>query len=99
MFSKMIVTCSMRKIKRLTDCYKVPGFIPRHKVVGVFGDPKARVIKLYRIEKKRVVRNAAGSIADFMTARSAVSVIFHVATHGSILSWKSAAFTAGSAGK
>jgi hypothetical protein len=99
MFSKMIVTCSMRKIKRLTDCYKVPGFIPRHKVAGVFGDPKARVIKFYRIEKKRVVRTAARSIVDFMTARSVVSVIFHVATHGSTLSWRSAALTAGNAGK
>jgi hypothetical protein len=89
----------MRKTRRLTDTYRFVGFTPQQMVVGVFGDPKARVIKLNRIEKKHVVRNAERSIMVFMTARYAVSAIFHAATPGSTLSWKSVALSVGVVGK
>jgi len=89
----------MRKTRRLTDAYRFVGFIPQQVVVGVFGDPKARVIKLNRVEKKHVVRNAERSIMVFMTARCAVSAIFHAVTQGSTLSWKSVALSVGVVGK
>jgi len=89
----------MKKAKRLTDAYRFPGFRPQQIIVGVFGDPRARVIKLNRVEKKHVVRNAERSIMVFMTARCAVSTIFHAATPGSILIWKFAALSVGAAGK
>ena len=34
-----------RKRKRLLDTYRFPGFRPEDVLKGVFGDPKARVIK------------------------------------------------------
>jgi hypothetical protein len=68
-------------------------------VVGIFGDPKARVIKLNRVEKKHVVRNVERSIMVFMTARCAVFAIFHAAIPESILSWKSAVLSVGVVGK
>jgi len=85
----------MKKAKRLTDAYRFHGFKPQQIIVGVFGDPRARVIKLNRIEKKHVVRNAERSIMVFMIARCAVSAIFHAATPGSILNWKSVALSVG----
>ena len=60
----------MIKQKRLSDAYRFPGFRPDQKVIGIFGDPKARVIRLKRIEKKHVVRTVAESIGAFMTAKN-----------------------------
>lgn len=89
----------MGKNKRLADAYRFPGFVPQHIVVGIFGDPKARVITLNRMEKKHVVPNAAKGIEVFMTARFAGSETFHAVTQGSIWIWRFVAFHAGDAGK
>jgi hypothetical protein len=42
----------MAKLKRLRDIYRFPGFVPRPKVRGIFGDPRAVVITLQRRRKK-----------------------------------------------
>jgi hypothetical protein len=42
----------MGKKKRLLDEYQFPGFRPRSEVQGIFGDPRARVIRLERTQKK-----------------------------------------------
>jgi len=42
----------MGKKRRLLDEYQFPGFRPRSKIQGIFGDSKARVIKLDRSQKK-----------------------------------------------
>jgi len=59
----------MIKYKRLLDAYRFPGFKPQQEVVGVFGDPKARVIRLKRVGKKLVVQNAVRRIVASMTAK------------------------------
>ena len=43
----------MGKKRGLLDEYRFPGFRPRHDIHGIFGDPKARVIRLKRVQKKR----------------------------------------------
>jgi hypothetical protein len=50
-----------RKHRRLWDTYVFPGFRPQSIVHGIFGDWKARVIKLKRRSKKRFVAFAAAS--------------------------------------
>jgi hypothetical protein len=50
----------MAKLKRLLDIYRFPGFVPRPKVRGIFGDPLAVVITLQRRRKKRSAGSAAG---------------------------------------
>src|SRR6516162_4965064 len=70
--------------RRLWDAYCFPGFRPQPTVHGVFGDPKARVIKLKRRSKKRfadavVVSRWAGTIAS-----RAGCAICRVATRGFI---------------
>ena len=57
------------KTKRLRDCYRFPGFHPALTVVGLFGDPYARVIRLTRRSKKPcaghvVAYNGGGTIAN-----------------------------------
>jgi hypothetical protein len=53
----------------LSDAYCFPGFQPKQQVVGIFGDPKARVIRLKRIEKKLIVQTVVGSIGASMTTK------------------------------
>ena len=48
----------MRKNKKLTDAYKFRGYAPTKNITGVFGDSRAIVIQLKRIEKKRYARTA-----------------------------------------
>jgi len=89
----------MHRHKRFTDAYRFPGFSPKQEVVGVFGDPKARVIRLTRLEKKLDVRNVVEPIVVSTTTKYAGCEIFHAATPGSIWNWKYAAWIAGDAGK
>jgi hypothetical protein len=49
MFARMP---KLTKTKRLRDSYRFPGFHPALTVVGLFGDPHARVIRLTRRSKK-----------------------------------------------
>jgi len=43
----------MRKKKTLYDSYHFTGFTPHRTVIGIFGDPPARVIKFDRRGKKQ----------------------------------------------
>jgi len=57
------------KTKRLRDSYRFPGFHPALTVVGLFGDPHARVIQLTRRSKKPcagyvVAYNGGGTTAN-----------------------------------
>ena len=49
-------------------CVLLPGFRPEPTVRGVFGDPKARVIRLKRRSKKRLAAVAVMSRWAGMTA-------------------------------
>jgi len=59
----------MGKKRRLLDEYQFPGFRPLSKIQGIFGDPKARVIILKRIQKKRYADAVAQPIADTTTGK------------------------------
>ena len=89
----------MHKHKRLTDAYRFPGFSTKQEVIGIFGDPKARVIRLKRLEKKQDARNAAKPIMFFTTAKHGECEISHAAIPGSIWKWKCAACIVRDAGK
>jgi len=57
----------MGKKRRLLDEYQFPGFRPRSEIQGIFGDTKARVIRLERTQKKRHAVVAAWCIAAITT--------------------------------
>ena len=73
----------------MVDLYAFPGFRPKAGVIGVFGDPNARLVWLQRRGKKR----AAGAVADardgFTNERSDGCEIFQRGQQGSTSRWKS----------
>src|SRR5271156_6528042 len=61
----------LTKTKRLRDSYRFPGFHPALIISGMFGDPRARVIRLTRRSKKRCAEFVAGYKVGGMTANCA----------------------------
>jgi hypothetical protein len=59
----------MGKKRRLLDEYQFPGFRLRSEIQGIFGDPRARVIRLKRTQKKRFADAVARLIADTTTRK------------------------------
>jgi len=57
----------MKKLRRLQDEYRFPGFVPLARVKGIFGDPRAVVISLRRRQKKRNAGSAERGIGPIMT--------------------------------
>ncbi len=84
----------MRKLKRLLDVYRFPGFTPSAEVRGVFGDRWAVVITLRRRRKKRAAASAAAPIAPSTTSDRGASATSPVATGGSTSTSRSAGSTA-----
>jgi hypothetical protein len=70
----------MVKKKRLLDEYQFPGFSPRSKIQGIFGDQRARIIRLKRTQKKRHVAIAEQFIGAIMTRRYEGYETCHVPT-------------------
>ena len=73
----------MPKRKRLLDIYRFPGFVPRPKLRGIFGDPGAVVITLRRRRKKRSAASADKPSAPSTTSGHAASATWPVATNAS----------------
>jgi transposase len=66
----------MREAPMVALPYSFPGFRPKPTVRGIFGDPKARVIRLERRSKKRRAGAAVACRWAGTTARSAKVRIF-----------------------
>ena len=84
----------MRKHRRLWDAYHFPGFCPLSTVHGIFGDPKARVLRLHRRGKKQFAAVVAMVIGVGTTAKFVGSATCPAETLESTWSWKSGASTA-----
>src|SRR5436189_6427471 len=65
-----------KRRRRLWDAYCFPGFRPEPTVCGVFGDPKARVIRVNRRSKKRLAAVVAASRWVGTIARCGVCAIW-----------------------
>jgi hypothetical protein len=61
----------MQTLRRLREAYRFPRFRPAPTVVGIFSDPKARVIRRQRRGKRRRAAPAASSSAPGTTGRFA----------------------------
>src|SRR5947199_9922738 len=60
----------MRPPLRLIDTYRFPDFRPSATVRGVFGDPRARILRLARRGKKHDAAFATQRHGRFTTTRS-----------------------------
>jgi hypothetical protein len=85
--------------RRLWDTYAFPGFRPEGTVRGIFGDPKARIIRLKRRSKKRDAVVVGAYIKAGTIARCVVRAISPAATHGYISNLRCDAHVAGRAAK
>jgi hypothetical protein len=89
----------MGKKRKLMDEYRFPGFRPRAEVQGIFGDPRARVIRLKRTQKKRYVAGVGDPIAVITTRKYGGYEIFPAEMPEYTWRWRSGECYAGSAGK
>ena len=94
-----LMAATAKRKRRLWDAYAFPGFRPEATVRGIFGDPKARIIRLRRRSKKRDAVVVDACITAGMTARFAAYAIFRAVTRGYILNSKCGAYFAGPAAK
>jgi hypothetical protein len=83
------------KSKRLRDAYRFAGFVPLAAVQGVFGDPKAVIVKLSRRRKKRCAVNVVSGVAVTTTTGSSKCGICRVETGGFTWEWTSGEWTVG----
>ena len=88
----------MEKKRQLLDEYWFPGYRSGAQIQGILGDPKARVIRLERTQKKRRADVAAYGKA-ITTRRWGGYGICFAEMPGYIWRWKSGEFSAGDAGK
>ena len=89
----------MQKRQRMVDLYAFPGFRPRAGVVGVFGDPNARVVRLERRGKKPAVGYAAGVRVESTNGSFDGCEIFRQEQARVYWSWRFGAFCVGTAGR
>jgi len=87
----------MSKGKCLLDAYRFPGFRPRATIKGIFGDPKARVIRLERRQKKQY----AAVVADHIGVSTPESTDINAQTdmknnQNHPLGWEKSLFTGSS---
>jgi hypothetical protein len=82
----------MRKKRQLTDAYHFPPFTPQQTVSGIFGNPKARVIRFTRRQKKQPADVAVRYTEPSTIASSAWSETSPVATRGFTSNWRSGVF-------
>ena len=77
----------MRKHRRLWDTYRFPGFCPSSTLQGIFGDPRARILRLNRRGKKPFAELAALSSEHGTIENGAESATWRVETIES--TWRS----------
>src|SRR5256714_14901825 len=81
-----------KRRRRLWDAYCFPGFRPQPTVCGVFGDPIARVIRLTRRSKKRLVAVAGASRWAGTNARCGVGAACSFGASRFFLDWGGGGF-------
>lgn len=87
----------MRKTRRLLDEYQFPGFRPKAEIKGIFGDPKVRVIRLERTQKKQYAGIAAKLIGVITTRQFVGYGTYPVEMRGYIWKWRFGVYTVGDA--
>lgn len=85
----------MHRHKRLIDTYRFKGYSPDENLTGIFGDSKARVIHLKRLEKKQFVHYVELLTKVITTERHVEYAIFPMEICEFISTWRYGVFNAG----
>jgi hypothetical protein len=83
-----------RKVRRLADAYRFPGFRTLQTVHGIFGDAHARLIRLVRRGKKQSAGPVGRRIGVGTTAGNVVREICRVGITAFTWNWRYDAFSA-----
>jgi hypothetical protein len=83
-----------RKVRRLADAYRFPGFRTLQTVHGIFGDAHARLIRLVRRGKKPSAEPVGRRIGVGTTAGNVGHGICRAGTSAFIWNWRYDAFSA-----
>jgi len=89
----------MRKKRRLLDEYRFPGFRPKAEINGIFGDPRARLIRLTRGQKKQFAGSVEAPRKVSTTRKYAGYETCPAGMHESTWQWRFDEYFAESAGK
>jgi len=89
----------MGKRRRLLDEYRFPGYRARADIKGVFGDPRARVIRLERVQKKRCVAVVLRPIGVITTGRCGGYGIYPAGMHEYTWRWMFGGYIAARVGR
>jgi hypothetical protein len=89
----------MQKKRRLLDEYRFPGFRPRAEIKGIFGDPRARLIRLTKGQKKQFAGSAGARREATTTRKYAGYETCPVGMYESTWKWRFDVYIVGSAGK
>ena len=84
-----------KRKRRLWDAYAFPDFRPEGTVRGIFGDPKARIIRLRRRSKKRCAAVVDACIRAGTIVGPVACAICRAPTRGSISNSMCDVFAAG----
>ena len=84
----------MKTCKTLSELYSHPGFRARNKLIGIYGDPSARVIKLVRRQKKPFAQFVIHHQRHTTIAKSNGQEIFRAVYSGYTLSLNTAVYFA-----
>ena len=71
---------NFKRRRQLRDAYRFDGFVPTSTVHGIFGDPKARVVRLARRRKKVSAATVVAGLRVTMTSKSGECGICPVVT-------------------
>jgi hypothetical protein len=89
------MAAAAKQKRRLWDAYAFRGFRPESTVRGIFGDPKARIIRLSRRSKKHYAVHADALTMVGMIVPSVSCAIFRARTRACISKSKCDASFAG----
>jgi len=89
----------MGKKRRLLDEYRFPEYRPRADIRWVFGDPRARVIRLEGTQKKQFVAVVVRFTGATTTRRYGGYEICLAGMHGFTWRWRFGGSFAGGAGR
>lgn len=84
----------MRKLRSLKDEYRFPNFVPVLPIKGIFGDPRAVVITLFRRRKKRAAVSVEPVVEPITTSAPGVFVTCRAETSGCTSHWTCGGFSA-----
>lgn len=60
----------MKRARRLRELFSLPGFYAQGQLVGIFGEPKSRIVELKRQKKERSAQGVVKATGNITMPKS-----------------------------